>query len=283
MRIAVIGCGSIGRRHIGTLLELGCDVYAYDPSSVARNRARQEHPSARTFGVLGGDEPFSAYVIATPHHMHLYWVEEAVRRGIPFFVEKPLGALEQLSRWRELAAAPLPVNQVGYMLRFHPKALAMKAAIPSPMCGRFQVAADMSTWPGVAYGPMLLEFSHEIDLALWCGAEPVVTYATLTDNRASIALGPWWVSMQNCAPYLREWSIGDEAHLYQQAFLSPEELGVGMYLDELEHFLACVQSGQQTACTLADGLAVLEVCAQVAAMARPTVPPNRVIREGSLS
>lgn len=286
MRVAVIGCGSIGRRHIGNLLALGCHVNAHDVNSTALARVRAEYPAAH----IGSDGiECDACVIATPAANHLQWVESTVRLGVPFFVEKPLGTLEQLPRWRELAAAALPVNQVGYMLRFHPKAQEMKALIPAPLCGSFYVAADMRTWPGTLYGPMLLEFSHEIDLALWFGATPFVTYASISELKAAIAMGPWWVTMQDGAPYTRQWSITEEIRGYQWAFNSPEELGVEMYRTELEHFLACIQQGKPTACTLADGLAVLEVCAQVetsarsAPPARPVFPPNRVIREGDLA
>ena len=30
MRVAVVGCGSIGRRHLTNLLACGCDVFAVD-------------------------------------------------------------------------------------------------------------------------------------------------------------------------------------------------------------------------------------------------------------
>ena len=264
MRVAVIGCGSIGRRHIGNLLALECDVYAYDPSETARMRAQTDHPTARVFGLLGGDERYDAWVIATPYDQHLVFVEMAVAARMPFFVEKPLGSLDQLPDWRRIAGGDLPVNQVGYQCRFNAEARALRAAIPAPICGSFRVGCDMRTWPGGVYGPMLLELSHEIDLALWCGAPAQVDYASLSDTRAALRLGQWFVMMDGrTATYRRDWSLANAQEGYQIAISDPKELGEAMYRDELAHFLDCVRNQTPTAVPLADGLRVLEVCQQV--------------------
>lgn len=263
MHITVVGCGSIGRRHIANLLALGCRVDAYDvsdealaqvPSGAARHRYR---PSD---GITMSD----ALVIATPwdRHLHLVWM--AIEHGWPFFVEKPLGSLEQLPRWRDVAAMDLPVNQVGYMLRFHQLALEMKAAVVAPTRGYFRCESDSQTWPGSSYGPMLLEFSHEIDLALSYGASPIVTEARFRDSDGYIKLGSWQIAMDaKPSSYVREWTISNGVVGHQCRFDGPNRLGNEMYVAEMAHFLACVREQKPTACPLADGLRVLEVCQQV--------------------
>lgn len=267
MRIGVIGLGSIGRRHVGNLLALGCDVYGYDPNLAARSYAAELHPKARIFGLLGGDEHYDAWVIATPYDNHLFWVEQAVARRIPFFVEKPLGSLEQLPRWRELAAMDLPINQVGYQCRFHPKAQALKLLFPEPEHGSFFCAVDMRTWPGT-YGPFLLEASHEIDMALWLGASAEVSNQWGVEHRYHFILGgSWGVTMRDRQPYGRLWSVGTWSDEGAKAeFDSPEALGDDLYRLEMVHFLDCVQKQIPTSVPLADGLRVLEVCAQVEAL-----------------
>jgi predicted dehydrogenase len=272
MRIGVVGLGSIGRRHVGNLLALGCEVVGMDLAEGARALAQSSYPTARIDRVLSFTG-LDAIVIATPWDRHLEWVEEAIRRRLPFFVEKPLGSLEQLPRWREIATLNLPVNQVGYMLRFHPALVSMKAAIPSPVVGYFECACDSRIWPGGSYGPMLLEMSHEIDLALWFGAPPapVVTFAAahvveieflpFTD-RWRVVLGDRSIS------YRRRWYVGGETGHDEVVCSSPVEVGTHAYEYELAHFIEHAQSGTATDVPLSEGLKTLILCAQIEAQSQ---------------
>jgi predicted dehydrogenase len=272
MRVGLIGLGSIGRRHLGNLLALGCDVHAYDISEEAKALARTKYPSARFYEMPNLLANVDALVIATPYDNHLEWAEEAIRCGVPFFVEKPLGSLEQLPRWREIAAMDLPVNQVGYMLRFHPKVETLRRHVSDATAGQFFLSCDMRQWPGSGYGPMLLECAHEIDLALACGAPGLVDMCDRDgDYSVRLWMGSWHVDIDAAEErYHRQWTLtrhGAEAATF---FYSPEELGVEMYRDEMAHFLACVREQKPTICPLSDGLKVLEVCAQVEAMTKAT-------------
>ena len=257
MRIGVVGAGSIGRRHIGNLLALGCTVAVADPSPKARARVAKDYAVAACDSVLRF-EGLDALVIATPYDSHLDWVEEAVRRKLPFFVEKPLGSLEQLPRWREIAAMELPVNQVGYNCRCHPKAQEMKRGtflVPRV----FFLCCDIGTWPG-RYGDPLLECSHEIDLALWCGSS-VLNSARRFTGGAGLRFDDGtmvWMLWESQDPYSRRW--------LHQTIVEPHELDATYYI-EMAAFLEAIRLGCPSICTLCDGLKVLEVCAQVEAMA----------------
>jgi predicted dehydrogenase len=236
MRVAVIGCGSAGRRHIANLRALGCEVSGWDVN-----------PAAIPVGVpvvaqYCAPGHYSAVVIATPMVLHLKWVEIAISQRVPMYVEKPLGSLEQLPRWRELAALDLPVNQVGYQLRFHPSYRAMRQLVPTPLGGSFRCDFDMSTWPGKSYGPPELEASHELDLALDCG------------------LGLEDVVLSR-GQYYREWYVYDANASAHVSFSSAAELGDQMYVDAMAHFLECVREGKPTKVPLSDGLRVLEALA----------------------
>lgn len=272
MRVTVVGCGSIGRRHIGNLLALGCEVHAMDISESARAQTKALFPTAQVSDVARMD--VDALVICTPWDRHLEWVEDAIRRRLPFFVEKPLGSLEQLSRWREIAAMDLPVNQVGYQCRFHRAIQEMRSFVEPPTTGGgFYCDCDSRTWPGGSYGPPLLECSHELDLALWCGAPPYVDSVLFHDARnGNVWLGPderWLVSVHDRSDtYCRHWELRNSARDVSARWRAPEHLGEEMYRDELAHFLECVKTNTPTICPLADGLKVLEVCAQVEAMTR---------------
>ncbi len=256
----------MGRRHIANLLALGCQVDVLDPVAAAMDRVRADHPTVREFDWTA---PCDALLIATPHDAHLEYVRFAVARGLPFFVEKPLGTVAQLPAWRDLAVQALPVHQVGYNLRVHPQFIALRAFLPNPTSGQFFLDCDARAWPGQSYGSMILECSHEIDLALACGAPATVHSVEGDEHALNVWLGPWYVSLRDrIDQYHRQWSLlrrGAEASVF---FRAPDDLGVQMYRDEIADFLACAQQGRPTACSLSDGVAVLDVCAQVEAMMR---------------
>lgn len=254
MRVGVIGLGSIGRRHVGNLQALGCDVVTWD-------LALGPYQTAQDF--LDCADP-DAVVIASPWNQHLEGVEAALAEKLPFFIEKPLGSLEQLPRWRDIAQMDLPINQVGYQCRFHLKLKALRDFVPNPTGGQFVCGCDPVTWPGQSYGPLLLEASHDLDLALHCGAptDDVWGYP----EEIHFGNDSWSVHIRRSAEYFRMWSLGSDPADASVAFRSPEELGTDMYRDELAHFLECVRENKPTSVPLADGLRVLEVVAQVEAL-----------------
>lgn len=215
-----------------------------------------------------------AWVIATPYDWHLAWAKQAVQCNRHFFVEKPLGSLEQIPQWRALVKqAKGVITQVGYQCRWQAEAQKLHALLPRATGGTFGCAVDMRTWPGSSYGDPLLECSHEIDLALWCGAPPNVTSARLADHAYIIELGKTWTIATNTrsGDYKRAWSVwNDKTTLEPPPFRSALELGDEMYRAELAHFLDCVRTGQETACPLRHGARVLEVCQQAMALAKTT-------------
>lgn len=241
MRVGVVGAGSIGRRHIENLIGLGCTVTVCDSSPSAR-ASISYLPVARVSDVLSF-AGLDAIVIATPYDRHRLLVEEAVNRRLPFFVEKPIGTAEELPQWSVLAKSDLPVHQVGYMLRFHPAVALLQQQVPNPASGRFTL-----WWDGSKYADPWLESSHEFDLATYlCGSAPV-RFDIRTDSQE----------------YRRQWVLDDaQGQRYAAGFSSPEELGTEMYVAEMAHFLDCVQTGQQTRCTLTDGVKALRACLEV--------------------
>lgn len=264
LRLACVGTGSIGRRHIANLVALGCAVAAYDLSADALNGV----PAGASRHLFALDAfpitEYDAVVIATPWDQHLALVELAVETRTPFFVEKPLGSLEQLPQWRAMAKRNLPINQVGYMLRFHPEYICLRERNTHPRSGAFMCECDMNTWPGGPYGPPLLECSHELDLMLSSGAPNVVpdTYEDST-GLFRLWMGPWAFQLRyECLRYRREWALGTS----RVKFKSSKQLGTKMYVDEMAHFLQCIREHTATSVPLADGLRVLEVCAHVEAL-----------------
>jgi predicted dehydrogenase/RimJ/RimL family protein N-acetyltransferase len=172
VRVAVLGQGSIGRRHAGLLRELGCEVVTYDP--VAGGSA------------AGEDEALAAadaVVVASPSSEHARQAEAAIRRGLPTLVEKPL-ALDgpAASRVARLAAERGVPLAVAMNLRYHAGPRTVRELLPE--IGRpLRAAVWCGTWlpgwrPGTDYretysaqralgGGVLLDIVHEVDELLW--------------------------------------------------------------------------------------------------------------------
>jgi predicted dehydrogenase len=93
MKVVVVGCGSIGVRHVRNLRTLGvASVLAVDPAPERRAAAEEAGavivPDLETALATRPD----AAVICTPPHAHVAPAEAAVRAGLDVFVEKPLAA-----------------------------------------------------------------------------------------------------------------------------------------------------------------------------------------------
>lgn len=186
MRIAVIGCGSIGRRHLRNLKYLGyADLLAFDPMKDARQEAGKEIkiPVYESLGELWGRKPHVALVTA-PTNEHVEIALEAARRGCHLFIEKPLShsmsGLDALSR--EVEERGL-ITMVGCNMRFHPGPMMVKHLITENTVGkviasRIQTGSYLPRWrpwqdyrqsysASAEWGGAILDSVHEIDLALW--------------------------------------------------------------------------------------------------------------------
>jgi predicted dehydrogenase/RimJ/RimL family protein N-acetyltransferase len=172
LRVAVLGQGSIGRRHAALLAELGCEVVTYDP--VAGGSAGSEEAAL---------DAADAVVVASPSSEHARQAEACVRRGIPTLVEKPLAldAPHAAGLERLAAGAGVPLA-VAMNLRHHPGVRAVRDALPGigrPLRAAVWCGSWLPGWrPGTDYrrsysaqralgGGILLDAIHEVDELLW--------------------------------------------------------------------------------------------------------------------
>ncbi len=187
MKALVLGCGSIGLRHIAHLKKLGvASIEAADPNSLARDKVQAQ------FGVKVYPNPEEglearpqAVLVCTPAATHVPLVMKALQAGAHVFVEKPLSTtLEGIDSLIEKVQLDGRIVQVGYNLRYHPAMKAAKEILDSGRLGRI-LCADAQFglylkkwWPGRDYrdsymthedlsGGLLLDASHEIDLLIW--------------------------------------------------------------------------------------------------------------------
>ncbi len=85
MRIAVLGCGSIGRRHLRNLQSLEyADLLAYDPDAQARSLPEEETgiPSLSSLEEVWARNPEVALITASTD-AHVGLARAGARRGFP--------------------------------------------------------------------------------------------------------------------------------------------------------------------------------------------------------
>lgn len=196
MRVAVLGQGSIGRRHAGNLLELGHEVLAWDPvAEVLEGTVNAESAE----GALADAE---AAIIASPSSDHAAQARQALEHGCHVLVEKPLAlTAAEIPPLVTVASERALVLGVAMNLRFHPAVAAVREAVTSGAIGRPLAArAWFGSWlpgwrPGTDYrtaysarralgGGVLLDAIHEIDYLTWIlgPVESVsATLATVSD------------------------------------------------------------------------------------------------------
>ena len=122
-RIGLIGAGIIGTRHLGNLL--GFDdvrVVAVADLGIERARVLAERCGATAYGghtELLAREDLDAVYICIPPFAHGAPELEAIERGLPFFVEKPVAVdLETAEAIARAAQARGLVTAVGYHWRY---------------------------------------------------------------------------------------------------------------------------------------------------------------------
>ncbi|MCS6802854.1 MAG: Gfo/Idh/MocA family oxidoreductase [Chloroflexota bacterium] len=192
-RVAVLGCGSIGRRHVANLKALGVEAVAvYDPvpERLTELRAAADVTAFAALDDIWRWEPTVVFVTA-PTSCHLELALAAAERGCHLFIEKPLA--DRLAGTEQLVALVRErglVSLVGCNLRFQPGLQAVKrwleaGAIGRVVAARIEFGQYLPDWrPGSAYqasysarralgGGIILDAIHEIDYARWLLGEPL--------------------------------------------------------------------------------------------------------------
>jgi predicted dehydrogenase len=137
--IMVIGCGSVGERHIRNLKSIAAAaIIACDP-----DRQRREHIK-NTYGIKvfrnyreAFQNHIDAVLVCTPTSAHVRPAMEALRHRCHVFIEKPISySLRGVDDLIELADSKGLVLMVGFNLRFHPAMQRMKELIEKQQIGR---------------------------------------------------------------------------------------------------------------------------------------------------
>ena len=186
VRIAIIGAGMIGRRHLRVLLEQPGYVAAAiaDPSPQAKGLA-EEHgiPWFDDYERMLDEVRPDGAIVATPNQLHVAAGLACVARGVPVLVEKPIADSlpEALRLVAAGEAAGVPIL-VGHHRRHNP--IMQEAARVLRDGGVGRITAVVAMWLShkpddyfdVAWrrepggGTVLINGIHEIDgLRMLCG------------------------------------------------------------------------------------------------------------------
>lgn len=201
MTVGVVGCGSIGQRHLANLRELGVrHVLATDtdPERLERARAYGSMSCADLDSLL--DRAPGAVIVCTPPATHAAIGLRALRAGADVLMEKPIAVtLDDADELVRVASASGRVLRVGYNLRFHRGLERVHELVASGVIGRVLAARAefgqyLPDWrPTMDYrtgynahenlgGGILLDGTHEIDYLRWILGEFGSVMAVLARN-----------------------------------------------------------------------------------------------------
>jgi len=187
MLILVMGCGSIGQRHIRNLIALNAgDIIAHDISQERLSGVAREY-NVKAYDSLDdalAQKPDAAFICA-PTSLHVPLALSAARRGCHLFIEKPLShSMEGVDDLIKIVTQKSRVTLIGCNMRFHPgiavmKDLLDKKSVGRVICARIQAGQYLPDWhPWEDYrrsysakqdlgGGIILDGIHEIDYITW--------------------------------------------------------------------------------------------------------------------
>ncbi|MBW7956371.1 MAG: Gfo/Idh/MocA family oxidoreductase [Deltaproteobacteria bacterium] len=140
LKTLVVGCGSIGKRHIKNLASLGVrDFILCDTNTATLERAVRglERPIMTTsFNDALAKLPDAA-VICTPSSMHLDMALQLARRGVHILIEKPLSdKLDGVTELARLVEEKGITAMMAMCYRFHPVFLQIESLLASEVIGK---------------------------------------------------------------------------------------------------------------------------------------------------
>ncbi len=314
-RVLICGLGSIGKRHFRILqeywenIEIAILRSGHGPGDLSIELDNQIFYSLEEALAWKPD----AAIIATPASEHFSTALPLARDGIPLLIEKPIGdGRESQKDWEELIhlSNSVPI-EVAYVLRHDPCTITIANSIKEGAIGKladadFYCGSWLPDWrPSIDYrqsvssqsalgGGVLLELSHEIDLAQYLLGNYKLCSALLhqsglleidVEDQADLLV----YSSDNCLisirlnfctrPSSRHVCIrGSNGAIYwdliagrvdivssdisQKTFFQSPISTDERYVLQIKHFLSCATGKIEPRCSVLDGLKVLEIITQ---------------------
>ena len=187
MQFLVIGCGSIGCRHIRNLISIGMkNILAYD-TDIQRLKAVKKEFDVITSNKLEEllDKKPKAAFICTPTSLHLQHALIAAENDCHIFIEKPIcNSLKGIDKVANLCKKKNLVVLIGYSFRFEKNLKSIRESVHNGDIGKILFARAsfgfyLPSWrPNKDYrrvyssqkkfgGGVILDQVHELDYMSW--------------------------------------------------------------------------------------------------------------------
>lgn len=188
MRFLVVGCGSIGERHIRNLIALrageiiACDTNLERLSAIKKSYHIKGYTDFKT--ALKND--IDAVLVCTPTSLHIPVALVAVKKGCHAFIEKPISHnLDKIDELIKLAKEKNLIVYVGFNMRFNANIVKIKKLLEEKRIGKIISAKvhfgsylpDRHPWEDYRQGygakaalggGVILDAIHAIDFTQWC-------------------------------------------------------------------------------------------------------------------
>ena len=187
MRVLIVGCGSIGERHLRVLQRIeGVQTIPVEPRAGRRGCLRlrygvtEDYQAFEQVDLAGCDAVF----VCTPSNEHIGYAQAAAEAGCHLFIEKPLSTtLDGVDHLLATVAERKVVLQIGYVLRHHPNVADIRRWLDDGALGElraasyiggYDVAEARPDYRGTYWqkkgtgGGCIWDASHQIDLFEWC-------------------------------------------------------------------------------------------------------------------
>lgn len=187
LKVLVVGCGSIGKRHIRILYDLGVkNIMVSDNNEEQIDLIKQEFPNVKIaanyeIGLQLNDIAF----ILTPTKFHIPMALKAVETGCHVFIEKPLSLnMDGVEELEKLADETGKKVMVGFCFRYHEGIRKTKQMVKSGKVGRLisiralvgeyfpEIRPDYKSLYYAKYSGAF-ELIHDLDLAIWFADQPI--------------------------------------------------------------------------------------------------------------
>ena len=259
-RIAIVGVGSIGSKHIDNLLAMGYrDLVGIDPRPMPHEERLPVVDSFEDINYWG----VTHVLICSPPEFHYKHASYFLEQGIPTFIEKPMTV--NVRDARELLCTATEYNTyigVGYMERAHPVVTEAKEFIGKYGCMEAEICCYWCATPKTYPLYTAQESSHAIDLAQFLLGDMVLMKVTdlpwhevvLTVKHSRVCETKIHMNAHENWPRRVINLKSENGNVFSEIYGTTPEEWVPCYQEELAAFLA-----GKPLCTGEDGLRVVEI------------------------
>ena len=200
--LAIVGLGSIGRRHLRLISEIRPDIEIIVVRSGHGGECDEESMATKTVYSIGDaiKEGIQAAIVSSPATLHLKQSLELAKNGIHLLIEKPIShTSDRVKELLKIVNENRITTMVGYVLRYDLGAIKFKNWLDNKIKGkilhaRIECGSYLPDWrldqnyrktvsalPELG-GGVLLELSHELDYLHWFFGNPVDVQAQIRNS-----------------------------------------------------------------------------------------------------